>query len=241
MNNRKIIIAGIVVSTFLLSAVSVVQATYIVGAVGVSTTVGDQGVSYDVGNVIDQSGLSVGYNNGEDFDTYVSSATHEWHPDNNEWWTPWDTAGGTIAFDLGGYFTLDKIALWNEDAAGIESMVVSVSGQQFSPTNTGTVVGNFSVTAGDLTDNYYDYPTSQDYWADILSFTEVSSVRYVQFDMIAAQEDALQGAVDPNTGYFTLSMAEVAFSVTDPVPEPTTMVLFISGLVGLVAVRRRNK
>jgi len=221
------VITGAILGLCLLVSTQQANATYIRGAVSADTVLIDQGANYSVDNVIDQSGLSTGYTDGDDFATSVAFVTHDWDP-LTEWWTAWDTAAGSVVFDLGGYFTLDKVAFWNEDAAGVRSLTISVSQNIFDSSNTGTNVGTFTPT-----NNAYAYPTSYDYAADIFSFDAEQSVRYVRFDLTAAEEEAYSGK-------YTLSMGEVAFSVAEPIPEPATMLLFSVGLVGLFGASRKR-
>ena len=109
--------------TLLTSATA--NAATIIGAANVyNNTPGDRSAAVDIGNIIDQSGLSSGYTSGvTDFDTYLGgNPEHTLDALDNEWFASSGVTSGIVDFDLGGVYSLDRIAVWNEDAAGVSSV-----------------------------------------------------------------------------------------------------------------------
>ncbi|WP_198264803.1 PEP-CTERM sorting domain-containing protein [sulfur-oxidizing endosymbiont of Gigantopelta aegis] len=210
------------------SVASTAGATVIRGAESVSNTVSKVAAGYGVINTINQSGLSDNYNNGiTDFDTFTNSVTgasHIYSAENNEWYSELD-ATETIDYYLGRVFTVDKIAIWNEDWYGISSVSIFASNDA-SFTNI-LSLGNFSVLNGDLTDN----AKNVNYFADVLSFTAVNA-SYIRLELTGVTY------TDQNGNAFTYtSMGEVAFSV---IPEPSSLALLAFGLVGVGFTRKKK-
>ena len=224
---RKVVVVGAVCGAVMVAGGQDAYATYIRGAESVTTTIPDIStptLDYNVTNIIDQSGLSSTYIDGvTDFDSYVSTVTHNWVPEDNEWWTAWDTATGSVLFDLGGVYTVDKLALWNEDWSGLVELGISFSLDNINFTSIGTFFP---------TDNVYE----QWYAADIFDFGLFEGpMQYIRFDLVAAAPDPYYPT------HPTLSMGEVAFSVAEPVPEPATILLFGTGALGLFGMRRKKR
>lgn len=206
--------------TFCIS--SVTQAAVVRGAVGVTeNTFGEWSPQHVMANAIDQSGLSVGYISGvTDWDGYFGTLpSHEYSAVGHEWWGSSDAGlTGSVTFDLGGVYTLDKIALWNEEYLGISQFDVSTS-------INGTL---FSLVGDDLSPT--NNVQSLDYRADIFSLSE-SLAQFVKLDILSTGDN----------GYNTVSMGEIAFSTdTAPVPEPSTWLLLGTGLAGLAYYRRKK-
>ncbi len=220
---NKAVFAGMVFGSFLLSGVSVANATVIRGAVSVTeiTSLGNQGAQYSIDNVINQSGLSATYSNGDNFESFTSTTKHSYAP-GDEWWAPYYSTEANILFDLGAEFEVEKVAFWNEDWGGISSLEIFVSDAAGTQ---GTSLGTFFPT-----DNTFE----QDYLADVFEFSNYTNARYLRFDLDGAGFDY------QNVGFVdTISLGEVAFSV-EPVPEPATLLLFGAGLAGLIGLRRKN-
>lgn len=114
------------------------NAGLIIGATNItSNTMGTAGGSTD--NIINQSGLSVGYTSGvTDFDSYL--ATHLGNNGSNAWAGNSGPVFGEMVFDLGGIFTIDSFALWtqlNSNAINAFSILVD-----------GTLAGSFNALVG---------------------------------------------------------------------------------------------
>lgn len=228
-NMKKSTLAGVIFGTLLFAGVSVANATYIRGAVSVSelTSLGDQGTQYGIGNIVDQSGLSASYSNGENFESFTSSTTHDWRPADNEWWAPYRSRKASILFDLGGEFEVGKVAFWNEDWGGIKRLKIFATDE----------FGNITQRLGRFRPSNNSY--EDDYLADVFCFRRMAQTQYLRFDLIGSRLRSPD--LDPARGRVrTISVGEVAFSVTEPVPEPATVLLFGAGLAGLIGLRRKS-
>lgn len=177
---------------------------------------------YDIGNTIDQSGLSVGYTSGvTNFDTYLAlNPTHTPVATGFEWFTPQGVREATVTYDLGGANTIDRLALWNEEVSGFgaASIFASLDNVLFSPLTT---------------INPVDSPLDSDYAAQIFAFAAVNA-RYLRFDITGCPQ--LPQAFDG------CGIGEVAFSTVgdvSQVPLPGAVWLFLSALAGLSMIRRR--
>lgn len=206
-----------VVLTMSLLLAGTAQATVIRGATSAVVVVGNEfGPCCDIGNAIDQSGLSSGYTSGvTDFDTYIgSNPMHAFPFNNNEYFAMSGTTSGVVEFQLDAIYAIDRIALWNEDANGISVMDVLVS--------TDGVI--FSEVLSDFVP--MDNPINFDYPAEVISLGGTVNAKYVRIDMNSCPSPFC-------------SIGEIAFS-TSAVPEPTTVMLLGLGLAGLGFARRRR-
>jgi len=217
---------GIACALFVtLFASAAANASTILGASSIiSNTLGDRDGNVDIGNSIDQSGLSSGYTSGvTDFDTYLGgNPSHSFAALGNEWFASSAVTTGSVDFDLGGVYSLDRIAIWNEDAAGVSRLDIYTSLDSLFAVN--TFVGTFSLT---------NNTRNADYLADVLSLAAITGARYVRFDILGAYPDE-GGAANQ------ASLGEVAFSVS-PVPVPAAVWLFGTALIGLAGFGKRRK
>lgn len=180
-----------------------------------------------IGRTIDQSGLVVPFVSGvTDFDIYTlavsPSPTHSYVAE-NEWFSAENESGATVTFDLGHLLSIDRLALWNEDDAGIGKLNLFYSSDG---TNYLALLSGLSPT---------NNPSTEDYLPQIFSFSSVTA-RYVQFVMSECPQ--------PDGGFQGCGIGEVAFRITpnptQQVPEPATLALFGIGLAGVGALRRRR-
>jgi len=90
-------------------------------------------------NIINQSGLSVGYTSGvTDFDSYVS--THPTNDATNAWAGLTGPVLGDIVFDLGSVFNVDSFALWTQsNTNAIDAFSILVNG---------SLAGSFNAVIG---------------------------------------------------------------------------------------------
>ncbi len=204
-----------------------VNATVILSPTAISqNTLGNRDANVDIGNVIDQSGLSSAFTSGvTDFDTYLGgNPTHSLAAGDNEWFAPDGEFLGFIDFDLGAVYDVDRVAIWNEDAAGVSrfELITSLDATFAASTS----FGFFSLT---------NNPRDVDYLADVISLGAVSSARYVRMSIEGFYPDE-QNFADQ------ASLGEVAFSVTaaNDVPEPASLVLGGLGLLAAGTVGRRR-
>ncbi len=177
-------------------------------------------------NVIDQSGLSTGFTSGvTDFDTYLAgNPTHTPSYNGNEWFTPFGDNSSTVIFDLGVTGSINRIALWNEEASGVNTLSVQTSND--AAFGSFTAVGAFTPV---------NNPNGSDYGAEVLNLTSSTTARYVRLFVTGPQAGA---------GYNGIGLGEIAFDVGSPpvaaVPVPATALglAFGAGFMGMV---RRNR
>jgi hypothetical protein len=191
------------------------EADLMIQPVAISTDMGSaSSTSWELGNVIDQSGLSEGYVSGvTDASSYT--ATHSGSQDYS--WLS-ETPTGFVTFDLGGAFPLRELRLWNTSAAVGGGFTQAEDFALFSdsdsdPTNGTTgYLGSFIAASS----------------ADMQVFGIDATTQFVHMQIIS------------NGGSTRTTLGEVAFAA---VPEPSTFALLgIAGLVGgFVAWRRRRR
>ena len=120
-------------------------------------------------------------------------------------------------YNIGGLYSVNRLALWNEEFSGIHSMNIETS---INAAFVGAVnVGNFLPN---------DSPFDQSYPAQVFDVTD-SVAQYIRL--------TLTGPQNPNRGTY-VSMGEIAFDVTTAVPEPVTLSLLGLG-IGAACLRRR--
>jgi hypothetical protein len=180
---------------------------------------------FDIGNTIDQSGLSMGFTSGvTDFDAYLATnPTHTLAAANFEWFTPEGVISATVDYDLGGVYNIDRMALWNEESSGLGQLNILVSQDNVNFTTIGSNLSPF--------DNpFANYP------AEVFDIQD-SLARYVRLEV--------SGCPQPDPGSFVgCGIGEIAFSTREnipPQPEPATILglLAVSGL-GLGMKRKKN-
>lgn len=181
------------------------------------------GFSFD--RTIDQSGLTTQFISGEtDFDAYigldpthVSTNSPQTHAVTGHTPNPFLN----IDYDLGGNYLIESLAFWNyawPDSAGITSFNIFTS--DTTDFNLLTEVGSFN-------------PQLDGNRITRINFAQVfdlddTSARYVRFQIASVDND--------NVGS---GFSEIAFGVT-PVPLPSAIWLFFSGLLALVGFFKKN-
>lgn len=259
MQNTAIV--TVATGSLIVGLVSSAVAGVITSAVIVpgDTTVTTQG-GYSLDSMVNQNGLSVNYTSGvTDFDDATSATVlHSWDdPANTEWFSEryyvnLDDYNATndsysledavsIVFDLGSVLSVDGFALWNEDNYGIDEFTVSYSidGSTWEEIDT-----------YEASNNAYEV----DYAADVFSFDSTTLAQYIKFDILSVWGVVYNGSssfdwtYDDDTTtisygdilpWYHISVGEVAFNV-EPVPEPSTALLFGAGLAGLAGFARRK-
>ena len=205
-----------------LSAINAQASTIISPVAATASSEFGSANAYDIGNTSDHSGLSAGFVSGvTDFDTYLAgNPTHTYIADDNEWFTATGVASATVNYDLGSVYSIDRLALWNDEYSGISFLDISISLDNI----------NFTTVASGLVP--VDNPLYLDYGAEVFGFGS-QSARYIQFDVGDCPQP------DGNSSLLC-GIGEVAFS-TSAVPIPAAVWLFGSGLLGLVGMARRKK
>jgi F5/8 type C domain len=171
-----------------------------------------------------QNGLSTKFVSGvTDFDDYLAlNPTHTTIYPGYEWFSDLYPQRVTVTYDLGSIKSIDRLALWNEESAGIGRLDLSYSTDNI----------NFLSLASGLS----PLDTLDNYPAQVFSFTKTDA-RYVRFEASACPQH------NTRSNYFAgCGIGEVAFSInanTTSVPEPFTIVGTLVG--GTAAMRMRKK
>ena len=215
------------IKSILLAAATLVLSTSVNAAVILSPTAiinnnfGEYAPSTSQENMINQSGLSTGFISGvTDFDTYIAgNPTANCNNCAPQYFGVDGAYSGVIDFDLGGIFSVNQLALGNNDARGITSFEIFTSD---SASFTGAVsVGVFSSTVSG--DAQLNRPIEV---FDLLD----TNAQFVRLEVYSHATSIL-------------GISELAFDVAPPssVPVPAAVWLFGSGLLGLVGLARRKK
>jgi hypothetical protein len=212
MSTRQLNIALTALLTGLLSATEL-HATPIVG-VTASTSLPAGGGS-DVSHIVDGSGL---FDGTTLLPSYTTGALHGRAAADSTFVSGGavPVTSGSITFDLGRLYALDGMAIWNfnggDNTVGVKDLSVlgSTDGVHFTPI--GGAPNHFAIGANASAE-----------LAELFSFSSAAS--FVRFD------------ISSTYGNFDLGLSEVMFTGT-PLPEPSTLVLFASGMAMLVLVRR---
>lgn len=111
----------------------------------------------------------------------------------------------------------------------------------------GDIYANYSLEPGETeTVLWYEF------WAEVLDWSTFSYLPAEEGDQLNLTSMSVQGvlngtfgswgiaAIEPNTNIFSV-MVGTELITANPVPEPTTILLFGSGLIGLAGFARRKK
>lgn len=197
------------------------QAAVVIAPVDAVVEVGGEaGSDFGVFNLIDQSGLTEGYDSGlTDFDEFLAADPyHSASGAGREWFSAAGQTFARITFDLGGLFSLSHLALWNEEAGGVGRLKIFAGDQ---------LVADLSPTANPAGARFYG--------AERFDFAPITA-RYLTFELS-----------DCGGVYNGCSLGEVALggSAAQPtpggVPEPATWALMILGFGAAGAMLRRSR
>ncbi|MGK7879936.1 MAG: PEP-CTERM sorting domain-containing protein [Crocosphaera sp.] len=205
-----------VVTVATLSVGTIAQAGTIVQPTAISTSMGNFSASFDIGNIIDQSGLSQTYTSGvDDFDTYIGLNPTDSGGANERWVGTSQT--GTITFDLGQSLNTTRLALWNSTFSISSVTAFEVYADDDGDFGNGgiTLLGNFNpLFDGD--------PANP----QVFDFTD-SVTQFIHFNITA------------NGGFSGASLSEVAFEGgVATTPEPTSLIGLVAISGGLLLTKR---
>jgi hypothetical protein len=217
--SRALSVAGLCVAASVLPIDDACAGAILSPTAVVNNSLGEFTVNYVVENLINQSGLSVGFSSGvTDFDAYLgASPTHTSPslPVGVGFASLNSGAIGVIDFDLGDTYTVHRFALWNDEdfqALGPFSLEISDDSTFASSTFLGAfvaLVDTLPVTAQvfDLVDG---------------------TGRYLRLNVGGA---TIPGSMLVNFGEIALDASIVQAT---PVPEPTSIFLWV--LIALGAI-----
>lgn len=201
-------------------AIGSVQAGAIVSATSATINSGGPGFG-SINDTLNQNGLNSGYVSGvTDFDTYIgSNPSHSSQFSGFEWFSNQGSSSASVTYNLGSSMSINAVALWNEEAAGIGSLNLLYSTDGI----------NFTSLASNLnpTDNP---PFPAPYFADVFAFGAVTA-QYIRFDASACPQQP--------AGFDSCAIGEVAFRQGNAVPEPSSAALAGFALLMAGAARRR--
>lgn len=194
MKVRALIAVGVV-----LGLASQSLAGVILQPASASTNMGQASASFPPSQVIDQSGLSVGYASGvDDFDTYLAlNPTHNSSSASTIWASMAGIKTGNFDFDLGATFKVRSMALWTRPffAYPIDFNLVGAKSGDFSD----------AVALGSYTSLHPGVSSTADH--EVFSFTE-GEYRFIRMEILTS---------DPGTTL--VELGEAAFDVLRPVPD----------------------
>lgn len=214
---RKFLL-GLVIVLLVVSFKSTSYATKITSALGVlSNTFGEWSSTIPIANVSNQTGLSMGFVSGvTDWNTYFTGNPNHSPSAVNEWWGSQGVLQGSIVFDLGSSYLVDKIAIWNEEYNGIYTFNVLTSNDGIS----------FASVGSSFYPTDWNNTSSLPYDADIFSLTPTMG-QYVRLDITGVRN--------------AVTMGEIVFSTSNStIPEPSSILLLGFGMVGLAGVARKK-
>ncbi len=232
----KIGVASLLSTLVMLSATSNASATGLIFS-PVSGVINNGGSGF--GNLADtynQNGLATKFVSGvTNFDSYLAlNPTHTFAYSGNEWFSNFGTQSTTVTYDLGSVRSIDRLALWNEDASGIGRLNLAYSTDNIT----------FSSLAAGLTP--FNNALNSAYPADVFAFA-TTNARYVRFEASECRQSV----------FAACAIGEVAFSISNPtvsvpnrflansataaVPEPLTIAGTLFGGTAVLRIRKRLK
>ncbi len=218
---QKYTLTAIATTALSLGMMGTAQAGTIVVPESVSTDITEQ---FPVTSIIDQSGLSVGYTEGDDFDLYFSGNPTHSSGIGTDFTSVFGETTGAITFDFGTAKLLESIAFWNFAFPLIIGSAVtsfSLEASLTSDFSTSINLGTFSPTV----------PSGNPTTADVFS-EGVVNAQFIRLNILN------------NNGGTNVGIGEVLFEEFQPIestPEPTSILgLLLMGGAGLLAKRQKS-
>jgi hypothetical protein len=232
----KIGVASLLSTLLMLSTTGNASATGLIFS-PVSGVINNGGTGFgSLADTYNQNGLVTKFVSGvTDFDSYLSiNPTHTYAYAGNEWFSNFGTQSTTVTYDLGSVRSIDRLALWNEDASGIGRLNLAYSTDNIT----------FSSLAAGLTP--FNNALNSAYPADVFAFA-TTNARYVRFEASECRQSV----------FAACALGEVAFSISNPtasvpnrflansatasVPEPLTIAGTLFGGTAALRIRKRLK
>ncbi|WP_013335125.1 PEP-CTERM sorting domain-containing protein [Gloeothece verrucosa] len=146
----KLSLFAITTATLTLGIMGIAQAGTIVVPNFVSTTLStNPSAGVALNNIINQSGLSVGYTAGADFDAYLASNPTHKGGSATSFFTGTGSIKGSITFDFGTATTLESLAIWNISGIlapqGVSLRDFSLQASSTSDFSSPITLGSFTV------------------------------------------------------------------------------------------------
>jgi F5/8 type C domain len=208
----------------------------------VSGVINSGGAGYgSLADTYNQNGLANKFVSGvTDFDSYLSlNPTHNYAYAGNEWFSNLGTQSTTVTYDLGSVRSIDRLALWNEDASGIGRLNLAYSTDNIT----------FSSLAAGLTPS--NNALNLAYSADVFGFA-TTNARYVRFEASECRQSVFAACAfgevafsisTPASSFPNVSIPNVSIAnrATAAVPEPLTIAGTLIGGTAALRIRRRLK
>ena len=225
--SRRLGLAGAGTGAALAAASSAQAAVILAPTVVVSNSMGEYSSDADIGNAIDQSGLSTSYITGvTNYATYLASSPTHFSAGGHDlfWRSDNGTVTGSIIFDLGDLYSVERLAIWQGESSGAKSSTPNVNGiilesSQDLAFSSPSALGSFNVDRGL---NATAYPVND------LDLTD-SVGRYIRLTITSNYGNPVRS-----------SFGEIAFGVNS-VPEPSIPLLLGPALVAVLLKRRRPR
>ena len=177
-------------------------------------------LSDPITQAFDQSGLSFGYTEGDDFDAYLAGSPTHFSRGGTD--VRFQGTSGSITFDFGEIATLETVGLWNFSSFGFIAGAITNFSLDASLTpdfSSSTPLGSFIATP----------PSSNSSTAEVFTFAPTNA-QFIRLSFTG-------NSGNPNV----TAIGEVIFEESQAVPEPTTLMgLLLIGGIGLLTKRQKS-